>query len=341
MRKIIPLLIILLLAAQAMATVTIRAIQEVPSSSAGFYSAARQCNVLDINYTCDAGERVRAFAVEVNIDNGFYFSGIGDYNFGESSALTGGKTGYGIFPGKFRDVINPENPDWADSNYYPIAPAADADADGSGIGTHRVILELGSLYSGDANKPPASGTLCRLWVIPPRPAMDCNLQISVNTTRRGIVLEDGNQITPTLVARGLVSAGKVSFPECFPCWDCYTIQYNEFVTVWKPCCWCGQYTSQACPTPCPYQCKGDADCKFEGSLAQYRVASSDYAKLSQCWGKKATQMRADSLCMCADFDHKFEGSLAKYRVSSSDYAILLANWGKKATQLGGVCPNCN
>jgi len=253
-RTLLIVAILALSVAPAMATVTVSAIQEVPSAAGGAYSATRQCNVVDINYVCSASERVRAFAIEVNVDNGFVISKVTDYNVGESSALVGLKTGYGIFPGSFRDIINPASPNWVDTNYKPIAPATDTDANGTGLGTHKVILEMGSLYVSDTNKPASSGTLCRLWITPPRPAMDCNLSIAVNTTRGGVVLEDGTAATPTLVARGLVSAGKVSFPECFPCWTPYDVQFTQFLAVWKPNCWCGRYSATDSNGPRDYQC---------------------------------------------------------------------------------------
>jgi len=338
-RTLLIVAILALSVSPVMAAVTVRAIQETPTTG-GLYSATRQCNVIDINYTCDAGERVRAFALDVRLDNGFVISGVKDYNVGESSALTGKKTGYGIFPGSFRDVINPAGPNWVDSNYKPVAPATDTDANGTGLGTSRVILEMGSLYVGDTNKPAASGTLCRLTVTPPRPGIDCNITFTVNTTRGGVVAEDGTAITPTLVASGISGVGKINFPECFPCWSPYDVQFNEFVGTWKPNCWCGQYALTDPNGVRTFQCLGDTDGKTEGAN-KYRVFNSDYAKLVACWQKKATQIRTTLNCFCADFDHKAEGA-NKYRVFNSDYSKLVASWQKKDTSLkqfgGGLCP---
>jgi hypothetical protein len=344
-RTLLIVAILALSVAPAMATVTISAIQEVPSAAGGVYSATRQCNVIDINYVCSASERVRAFAIEVNLDNGFTVTGVSDYNTGESSALTGKKTGYGIFPGSFRDVINPASPVWADGNYKPIAPATDTDANGTGLGTHKVILEMGSLYVGDTNKPPASGTLCRLWISTGQDNIttgfgpkDCNIQIAVNTTRGGVVLEDGTAITPTLVARGLSAASKISFPECFPCWGVYSAQYNEFIFTFKPRCWCGWQTGD---NNWRTQCAGDADNKTQDLVGKYRVYTSDYTKLSQAWKLKATQLRfGDANLLCADFDHKSQDLVGKYRVYTSDYTILAANWKLTETKIrpGGWCP---
>lgn len=338
-RTLLIVAILALSVAPAMAAVTVSAIQEVPATPGGPYSAARKCNVVDINYVCTAGERVRAFAVEVNVDNGFIISAVTDYNTGESSALPGKKVGHGIFPGSFRDVINPASPNWVDTNYKPVAPATDVDANGTGLGTRKVILELGSLYVGESNKPAASGTLCKLVITPPRPGIDCNLQLTVSTTRGGVVLEDGTTVTPTLVARGLVAAGKVSFPECFPCWAPYDVVYStDFLGTWKPNCWCGQYALTDSNGPRSFQCLGDTDGKTEG-ISKFRVYSSDYSKLAASWAKKATQLKSINNGFCADFDHKAEG-ISKFRVYSSDYTKLVQAWAKKDTSLKvyGTCP---
>jgi len=171
-----------------------------------------------------------------------FFSKVSDYNIAESNAT---KKGFGIFPGKFRDFINPALPNWADGNYTPVAPDTDADASGTGIGTKKVILELGTLFVGDSNRPASSGTLCRLYVDPNRPGtigygpVECNMAIAVNATRGGVVLEDGTTIVPTLVAQGKTALGKFSLPEKFPCWQPFDSQFNEWIAVWKPTCWAG------------------------------------------------------------------------------------------------------
>ena len=131
-----------LVAAPAMATITVRANQHQPANVMGQYTGGRFCNAIDINYTCSdpANEKVRAFALEVTLDpaSGFTFSKCDTYKVGESNATS---KGFGIFPGKFRDFIDPAAPNWADGNYTPIAPATDADATGTGIGTNKGFPE--------------------------------------------------------------------------------------------------------------------------------------------------------------------------------------------------------
>jgi len=339
MRRILLIVAMLLLAAApAMAVVTVNA------RHIGFpLKTGITCDTVEVNYVCGASEKVRAFALEITVDNGFTISAVKDFNKGENTATT---KGYGIFPGKFRDVINAQTPNWVDPCYNPIAPAADTDANGTGLGTNKVILELGSLYV-DTNAPTTSGILCRLLVSTNgRTAIDCNLGIAVNATRGGVVLEDGNSLA---VGTALVlNAGpKVSFPKKFPCWAPFTVQYPEWLSVWEPNCWAGTYLVG--DANWRTQCWGDNDGKYEGPLNKYRVYTSDYTRLQQAWAKKATQLRAgftvgvkDGNWMCADSDHKYEGPLNKYRVYTSDYTRMTAAWAKKDTQLRmppfGWCP---
>jgi len=283
-----------------------------------------------VNYSTD-GEKVRAFALEVTVDNGFRIASVFDYKRGESNAAS---PGYGIFPGSFRTSLNPAEINWIEPNYSPVASTNDPDGAGTGVGTNKVILEMGTLYPTDApeaNKPGTSGTLCRLVIDPNRactPA-DCNLTFAVNTLRGGVVLTDGSTVVPTVV-----KTAKFSFPDKFPCWSPYTLQYNQWLDVFRPDCWAG-----ICAADGNFwddQCYGDADAKYQGG-SRYRVYTSDYNKLVANWKKKATSLKvADDAC--ADVDHKYQGG-SKYRVYTSDYNILVANWKKKATQLQGApCP---
>ena len=333
MRRVLLIVITLLITARATATVTIRAVQCTPLEQGGPYTDNRFCNAVDVNYTCSENEKVRNFALELAVDNGFYISGIRDFNRGLSY---GSQKGYGIFQGKFRDVINPAGPNWIDPCYNPIIPAVDKDAVGTGIGTNRIIVELGTLFDGDSNRPAGSGTLFRIFVDPNgRYPSDCNMTLAVNSTRRGVVLEDGSIVTPILEVRGPVSPDKISFADRFPCAPPFDAQYNEWVKVWRPDCWCGKYGI----TPWPYQCKGDADNKTEG-FAEYRVFTSDYNIFKSSWALAATSLRNNpnpKATICADFDHRTEG-FSKYRVFTSDYKKLITSWSLPETRMGSQCP---
>jgi hypothetical protein len=145
-----------------------------------------------ITYTCTAGEPIRAFALDITVDAGTvdYITG---FKVGESVS---GDLGYGIFPGTFRDYIDPAAPSWNEPNYTPVAPSGDPDAL-PGLGTAAVTVELASLYV-DANAPPASGTLCILGVTD-----GCNMCAVLNASRGGIILEDPNSVPSPVLACGV------------------------------------------------------------------------------------------------------------------------------------------
>ena len=117
-----------------------------------------------IHYQCNAGEVVRAFALDVSVDRGEI---VGVSNFfrgpGTSSA-----TGYGIFPASFRDQFHDSagtNINWASAAYTPVANPQDYPADTlPGLGSTGVTLEFGGLWdlAAPAATPAATGTLCSL-----------------------------------------------------------------------------------------------------------------------------------------------------------------------------------
>jgi hypothetical protein len=327
MRKCLLIVAMLLIAvAPVMATVTVTA------RHTGFpVKAGIPCTTCEVNYVCSGGEKVRAFALEITVDSGYTITGIKDFNTGESNKAPNTGPGYGIFPGKFRDVINAADPNWTvDANYNPIAPATDLDAGGTGLGTNKIIVEMGSLYVGDNNAPLSAGPLFRFDIQGPT-GKDCNMVIAANTSRGGVVLEDGSTLAATFVG------GKAGFPDLFPCWQPYSVQYNDWVSVWKPKCWAGQMTGDA---NWRTQCWGDVDGKAE-TVNKYRVYTSDYTKLMQAWSKKATVLKTgggvDGNWMCADIDHKYE-TVNRYRVYTSDYTRMMQGWSKKETVLKPWCP---
>jgi hypothetical protein len=293
MRKLMLIVAAIAIAAPALATVEIGV-----TDLTGLQAA--------ITYNCTAGEAVRAFALDITVDAGT-IDAVTGYKTGESVT---GSLGYGIFPGNFRDYINPAAPDWGDANYTPIAPSGDPDALG-GLGTAGVTIELGSLYV-DANAPAASGTLCVLDV-----SESCNMCVTLNDSRGGIVLEDASAApSPTLACNVAITVNG----------DCYAgPSPADWETLGKPDCWCGTKTGA-------YQCRGDAD-NLTQTISKYRIYTSDYDILSANWKKKITD---PTLNPCADFDHLGQ-TISKYRVYTSDYDILSANWKAKDTALT-VCP---
>jgi beta-lactam-binding protein with PASTA domain len=167
MQRILLIVAMLLLATPALAGVTITATQQGTDG-----------NVV-VSYTATAN--VRAFAFDIDVNGGVTIDSIHDYNVGDTN-------GYGIFPGRFRDYYNSTSPNWVDPCYTPVAPSGDPGAQG-GLRTAGITVELGSL--GADLSSIRSGTLFSLDFNSHGVATDANLTLTVNTTRGGIVDDNG------------------------------------------------------------------------------------------------------------------------------------------------------
>jgi hypothetical protein len=177
MRRILLIVAMLLIATPAFATVTINAV----------YKGQIDSNyVVEVNYTADVA--VRAFALNIEVNNGADINKIYGYQVGDNN-------GFGIFPGNFRDFITAATPDWQVTGYTPVAPAADRDAK-PGIGTAAITVEMGSLYAATA--PGTSGVLFNLNIARNSAPVFSDVNLSTNATRGGVVLETGASVTPTL-----------------------------------------------------------------------------------------------------------------------------------------------
>jgi len=188
-QRILLIVALLLIATPAFAAVTINVTQ----------GSGADANKLTVAYTT-GGEAVRAFALDFTFTNGanpkLTFSNIADFNRGESNKPGGG---YGIFPGQFRNQIDPANPNWYAQYYYPIAPSNDVDSNGQGMGESKMIVELGTLYK-DSNAPGTSGTLFTVRMEPNSGETCSDLAVTVNAIRGGVVLENGSSVSPTINA---------------------------------------------------------------------------------------------------------------------------------------------
>ncbi len=134
--------------------------------------------------------------------------------------------------------------------------------------------------------------------------------------------------------------------DCFP--DCHP-DYDEWVSVGMPCCWCNLR-----------QCHGDSDHAVEGGTkgGYYYVHYNDLNLLLACWpilepndgnpypgGPGAAWY---DHCICADFAHDAEGGTKTgyYRVHYSDLTILLNSWNilepapPPIPSGPGIEPNC-
>ena len=137
-----------------------------------------------IQYQCTAGEIVRAFALNVSVDQG-QIIGVTNFFRGQSTAAA---RGYGIFPAAFRDYItvtSGTNVNFNVPGYTPLADVSDRPGDTlPGINSSGVTLEFGALWDPalPAAAPDAAGTLCALQL-----SQAAQVSITTNSARGGLV----------------------------------------------------------------------------------------------------------------------------------------------------------
>lgn len=319
MRNFVVTLAVLLLASSAWADVTIT----VEDEGGG---------VAAIKYDAGAGPLVRAFALDITVSAGT-IDAISDYVKGESTAAD---PGFGIFPANFArhitvDATSGDVADWDIADYTPVADAADPGALG-GLGTAGITVEMGALYSptddASTEAPPAAGTLCKITV-----SEDCNVSVTENAIRGGVVLTDATAATVILTGATdvPVSVGGGSCLAGTP-WEA------EHIAVGMPDCWCDAR-----------QCHGNADGAIAGSpkTGQYWVGTGDLNILIAAWLVKEPPQGPGIASVqdgiCADFARDQAGSpkTGVYRVGTSDLNILVANWLVKEPPQGpGIPADC-
>jgi len=225
MRKISLILALLLMTAPALARVDIICTQDGNEVTVSY-------NVVGEN-----PNEVRAFALDITLSNDVNIIDIITYKTGESVV---GDKGYGIFPSSFAQNINPEDPDWDDEDYSPLANPEDYNDDTlEGLDTSGITVELGSLYDGDGNKPDTSGDLLT-FIFDQEACSGCRVDVAVNQIRGGIVLTDPNVVVSDVNSPGLDLMGA----------DCLVVgeyaggvlitqvMYDLWDSLDKPDCWC-------------------------------------------------------------------------------------------------------
>ena len=159
-----------------------------------------------ITYQCTAGEVVRAFALNVSVDQGQIF-GISDYFVGVSQP---GSKGYGIFPASFRDhatVSSATNVSYDLTQYNPLAVLADNHGGTlPGLKSSGVTLELGALWDASVAgaAPGSSGTLCALHL-----TRAANVSVAPNISRGGIILSPSDILAQVQFIGAFVDADAV------------------------------------------------------------------------------------------------------------------------------------
>lgn len=279
----------------------------------------------DVAITYEGGTDVRAFALNITVDNGATITGISGFFSGEGA-------GYGIFPGRFRDYITPADPCWDDPNYTPVAPSGDPGA-GYDIPSADITIELGALYDGAPNQPPVDGNLCVLQIDAPNG--DCNVCIEVNLDRGKVVMNDASEATTNLpICRNIVFEQPPP-PPCFPA--AYVQQYaayNAYVANgWVPeiDSWC------ASPDGSGYQCHGDGDGVDSGFPYYYRIYTGDLNLVISNW-KATAGVKPAGADPRADIDHKDSGFPYYYLIYTGDLNRVIGNWKDKSPPLPQDCP---
>ena len=295
MRKIALVLAVLLFASPAFAGVVIECTADSTEVTVSY-----DTNDLDPNL-------IRAVAIDVNVDNGAIIDSVSTFD-----------PCYGIYPGSID--INDTNGTIDAVGSAVCDPVKYPDDTLGGVGTAGMTIEMGSLYVGAANAPGSDGDLFK-FVIDMQGADDCNVILSLNSSRGGVVMED------TAVAADALLKG------CSVSGECYAGQpdYDQWEAVEKPDCWCY-----------PRQCEGDADGLKQGSayLGYYYVGTDDIDIVSLGWKVKNSENAGRGILdltvggvpvACGDFDHQQQGSayLGYYRIGTDDIDIMSLYWKEK------------
>lgn len=199
MKKVMLVIVALLMAAPAMADVTITAVGGSDCTFTITYAATG-------DDALDGKSLVSGMALNISVDNGATITAVSEYKAdGES---TNASPGYGIYPGSILFDVSKQVTSYGD----PVAPGDDPGAEGDLPGASCTI-ELGALYDDDAvpsAAPLASGTLCKFTV-----DGDCDVSLALESThRKGIVMEDGNAPSSVSLVGGSVTCGP-PYPSCW------------------------------------------------------------------------------------------------------------------------------
>jgi hypothetical protein len=286
MRKFSLILVIFVLAAPAWAVVTISVEPNTPGNS------------FNIVYDVNEGEKVRAFALDIYVDDDINIVDVNDFHVGESDS---DNPGYGIFPSNFAQHIDPGGDpiDWDSEDYIPLGNEEDYPDDTlEGLDTNGITVELGSLYVGDNNDPCDSGTLLRIILDANFPEVN-HIGLELNQIRGGVVLEDPNDpVVVKLVGwNRCLDGGIADWPPGSGS------EYGDWVNYGRPSCWC--YARQ---------CRGDANNGIQGIFWVY---TQDLQILKDAYARPDTFLPEGGIC--ADFNHRPQ---AVFRVYTQDLAVL-------------------
>jgi hypothetical protein len=271
MKRFSLVLVVLLLAVPALATVKITA--EVDPQDA--FKA-----LIKYEVTAPEPNLVRAFALDVVVT-------VGDANIIEVNDFVPGDDlgNFGIYPAAFdaEITVQPDGTvqDWAGAtgNYSPLADPCDPGSQ-PGLGTGGVTCELGSLYV--TNAPGNSGTLFSVKV-----DGACTVCVSLNSARGEVVLENASAPSSVDLSEACAELGAVT--DCLIGGIAHAGEYNDWVANGKPDCWCYRH-----------QCRGDVNGQKTGP---FQVQLLDLQLLAAAYNLFVLPPGG----ICADVNHKKTG----------------------------------
>ena len=362
MRRMILVLTVLAFAMPALGAVTITAVNE----GIGI-TGDPNIGVVRIDYSSDAN--VSAFALEIELDEGATVNDVNDYFIGECN---GTQKGFGIFLDQTNGIkINSQG--GVVEYGSPVVDGSSPDGTGTGLGTSKVILEMGALYE-EGNQPALSGTLCKIRY---NSCNDCNLTVAVNATRGGVVLETA--VAASVILPGALQLADTNGPDCQAA-QCIVpdvvdttqaaasaaivaagLVVGNVTSANSDTIIAGNVISQNPAATTAVDCGsavdlvislGPAECMTAGHMTPDYTAMggnplgaySDYAdwlavEKPDCWCASGPANANPRQCW-GDADKFAEGgSKSNYWVYSEDLNILLAAWGKAYSLLQGQTYN--
>jgi len=282
MKKVLLVLVAIAIATPAMAGVTLTATATGLTATVG--------------YSWDGtGSKPRAFALTVTASAGTITT-VTPFKVGASTA---GAPGYGIFPGSI--VIDGTGN--VTSYGTPVEPATLPGASGTGLGTNKVVLALGSLYAASVPGDAPLASAPNLFTVTGTAAATLTISAEV-TYRGGVVGEDAANISVIDKTVAIANPACLTVGRTFQKGLVVTqTMVNTWNTLGQPSCWC-----------CEAQKYGNAD--YTGTSVD-KVDNKDLNALKKAYGYYAGDT---AYIACADFD-------LSGKVDNKDLNILKANYG--------------
>jgi hypothetical protein len=209
----------------------------IPAMADVNITISNDVNKVTIGYECTNDEKVRAFALQIDVNEGKFVVGsaepVGDPN----------HIDYYVYPGSMTFTVVSDGNTHIDDFGTPIA---EQDANSG-------VLEMASLYAdSDPNHPlaPAGANDLATFYVDTSDGNCVTVTISEDGKRGGVVLEDPNEefvlnlpdpcvICEKCLVVGEVVGGVLITPEMYDLW----------VSLGEPNCWC-----------CPCHFRGDENC---------------------------------------------------------------------------------